>query len=453
MHDHELTQEQLAARIGVERTYITKVLSGARKIRDVGRLVEIAQALQIPPERFGLLPVLGGTDVGKSDLGPEPADIERWRLVRRSLNGRRWELTKRAASLYPEAEPVAGTDLLTAKGWMPTRPLDLDAVELFWIPDSPEPQITGGEPETESCRPHGQAGRRYSRYSRVIRDLDRPSLFENRGSYRLLELSWGDTEGSQTYGWTTYFDMVDVCEAVSHELASVWLDHDGRADRIGLADLPFRGLIGDPFDLLRRPVLPSIDTLTIRYDPGGGSSFLLHRRSASNVAVAGGLSHVMPAGVFQPSGIAPWNVAGDFSLWRNMLREFSEEFLGNQEHDGSSGDPIDYDTEEPFRSLNEGRRTGSVRPWCLGVGLDPLTLAGEILTVVVIDAPVFDQVFADLVDVNSEGAVVAPEEGPVGLPWRRDVVFRLLATGSLAPAAAACVELTWKYRELITGDG
>ncbi len=37
--------------------------------------------------------------------------------------------------------------------------------------------------------------------------------------------------------------------------------------------------------------------------------------------------HVIPAGVFQPSGIAPWNMAGDFDLWRNILREMSEEFL------------------------------------------------------------------------------------------------------------------------------
>ena len=45
------------------------------------------------------------------------------------------------------------------------------------------------------------------------------------------------------------------------------------------------------------------------------------------MTLAAGLSHVVPAGVFQPSGIAPWNIAGDFDLWRNVLREFSEELL------------------------------------------------------------------------------------------------------------------------------
>ena len=57
----------------------------------------------------------------------------------------------------------------------------------------------------------------------------------------------------QTYGYTTYFAMVDVCEALAHEIAAAWLRHDGNAARIRLSELPFRALIGDPFDLPRRP--------------------------------------------------------------------------------------------------------------------------------------------------------------------------------------------------------
>lgn len=157
----------------------------------------------------------------------------------------------------------------------------------------------------------------------------------------------------------------------------------------------------------------------------------------------------MPAGVFQPSGIAPWNMAADFDLWRNMLREFSEEFLGNPEHDGNGADAIDYLAEEPFRALSEARDGGRLQAWYFGIGLDPLTLAGEILAVVVIDAPEFDQIFANLVAVNSEGDVVPGEDGSVGLPWRRDVIYRLLGSDTLAPAAAACIELAWKHRDTL----
>jgi transcriptional regulator with XRE-family HTH domain len=54
-----LTHAQLADRLGVDRTYVSKVLSGARQIRDVGRLRHVARTIGVPPERFGLLPEPG----------------------------------------------------------------------------------------------------------------------------------------------------------------------------------------------------------------------------------------------------------------------------------------------------------------------------------------------------------------------------------------------------------
>ncbi len=329
--------------------------------------------------------------------------------------------------------------------------MDIGSVALRWMDELASSAITGGEVESEHCRPLMPHGRRYPRYCQVIRDLEPPSLFENRVSYRLLNITGDRGSYEQTYGYTTYFAMVDVCETLAHEIAGAWLSHDGNAGRIRLSELPFRALIGDPFDLSRRPVVPSTDTLTIRHDPRPGcSSFLLHRRNSDNVALAGGMTHILPAGVFQPSGVAPRIIRADFDLWHNILRELSEEILGNPEHNGSGG-PIDYDTEEPFASLNAARRDGRIRVWYLGTGLDPLTLVGEILTVVVIDAEVFDQVFADIVTWNSEGDVVFSADGSVGVPWRRDTVYRLLATEPLAPAAQACIELAWDYQDLLLG--
>jgi hypothetical protein len=68
--------------------------------------------------------------------------------------------------------------------------------------------------------------------------------------------------------------------------------------------LPFRKLLRDSFDLALRPLPPSIDTLTIRRDDED-ASFILHRRDAARVTVAGGMYHIMPAGVFQPSSLLP----------------------------------------------------------------------------------------------------------------------------------------------------
>jgi transcriptional regulator with XRE-family HTH domain len=457
MEQEGLTQAQLADRLGVDRTYVSKVLSGSRQIRDVGRLRQVARTIGVPPERFGLLPDLDEIALAAGQghiLAHEVReDVEAWRNVRIALNHRRPHLTKAAVSLYDGVDRIAGTPLISSPGWMPAEPMDLGGLKLTWADDSPAPAVTGVEAESERCRPLMPHGGRYPRYCHAIRDLDPPSLFENRVSYRLLDLSCDRGHQEQTYGYTTYFAMVDVCEAMAHEIAAAWLRHDGNAARIKPSDLPFRALIGDPVDLSRRPVLPSTDTLTIRHDTSTGqSSLLLHRRNSDNVALAGGMTHIIPAGVFQPSGIAPRNIAADFDIWHNILRELSEEFLGNPEHDGSAGDPIDYDGEEPFASLNAARRDGRIRVWYLGMGLDPLTLAGEILTVLVIDADVFDRVFADVVAWNSEGDVVFGADGSIGVPWRRDTIYRLLATEPLAPAAQACIELAWNHQDLLLGQ-
>jgi hypothetical protein len=162
--------------------------------------------------------------------------------------------------------------------------------------------------------------------------------------------------------------------------------------------------------------------------------------------------HVIPAGVFQPSGITTSHHLADFDLWRNIMRELSEELLGNSDHDGSSSTPIDYAADEPFRSFERARQNGGARVSCFGVGIDALTLFGEILTVVVLDAPVFDQLFAGMVRNNAEGSVVTwgpNRDVTEGIPFTAAAVRRLVDTEPLAPAAAACLELAWRHREAL----
>jgi len=449
MRAHDLaTHGEMAVVLGVDRTLVTKYVSGARHCHDVTQLRRFAEVMDLPAETFGLLP--NPHDASSVD-GPPGDEANEWCLVRRTLNRNRSELTAVAARLYWDPVRIEDTACITLPGWMPTAPVELSAIELTWLPDTPPPAVTGDDPSSAPYRPPGPGGVRFGRYTQAIRALAPPALFENRGSYRLLDLSWDDTGGQMTYGYTTYFDMLDVSEVLAHELASESLRRQETGERVSMEDLPFRSRFDDLFDLSRRPVLPSINTLTIRRG-AEGDSFFLHRRGSSQVAVAGGQSHVIPAGVFQPSGIAPWNMASDFDLWRSVLREYSEELLGNPEHDGSSGAPINYDAEEPFRTLNEGRRQGKVRPWCLGVGLDPLMPAGEILTVVVIDADVFDAAFAGMVARNAEGDLFPSEPGSVGIAWTSRNIRRVRSEEPLACAAAACIALTWKHRGLILGE-
>jgi len=70
---------------------------------------------------------------------------------------------------------------------------------------------------------------------------------------------------------------------------------------------------------------------------------------------------VIPAGEFQPSSIAPDDITNDFDIWRNIVRELSEELLGTPEHDGSRSAPIDYDGWPLYRALGQARRDGKLK--------------------------------------------------------------------------------------------
>ncbi len=383
--------------------------------------------------------------------GTVEADQQRWCEVRRGMNATRVQLSKLAAQLYEGSLRFGETGLLARPDWILPEPVDFAAVDLEWLDGSvPPPELTGAEDSTRAVRPLASVERRYQRYTHAIRSLNRPSLFENRLSYRLTDLTWKPGGGRMAFGTTTYFDMVDVCEAAAHEFAAAHLSFNGDgpvpADRASWRRLPLRKQIDDPFDLARRPLLPSVNTLTIRRTESS-ASFVLHRRDPAKVAVAGGMLHIMPAGVFQPAGISSQAQRHDFDLWRNVMREYSEEFLGDPEHDGSSGSLVDYDHEEPFRSLDQARRDGRVRTWLLGMGLDALVLAGEILSVVVFDADVHDEILGDAVAVNTEGNVVSSGmAGATGIGFNEENIRHIVDHEPIAPSAAACLELAWQHR-------
>jgi transcriptional regulator with XRE-family HTH domain len=453
---HEkLTQQDAASLLNTTQSRLSKLEKGTQALRDVTELRYIARELGIPPERLGVLP-----DQSR-DASPFPCHVsdrpgkvrdsqERWRDVRRELNANRATLGDLAAELYPREQHIAGTTVLTSAGWVPDGPVDLADIELAWRPESPTPQIEGKAPESAGARPLMANGERYSRYSRALRDLARPRLLDNRVSYRLLDVEWAGSHGTCGFNYTSYFDVLDVGEALGHEFAETWLNA-GRKRPI-FADLPFRRSIINPFDLPVRPMLPSINTLTIRRDSIEGHRMYLHRRDAKSVAAAGGMYHVVPAGVFQPAALAPAHQANDFSLWRNVQREFSEEFLGNAEHDGNSVDPITYETDEPFASFERARQSGDFRVFACAVVLEPLTLWVELLTVAVIAAPVFDQLFSGMVSVNEEGAAVSTDSGrpTTGIPFTADTRERLRSE-PLSPISRACIELAWRYRYELLG--
>ena len=283
--------------------------------------------------------------------------------------------------------------------------------------------------------------------------LDRPRLFENRLCYRLLNVDPGTGDPRQvtinlTLGGMCYFDMIDVGEALAHEAALAAIDQRGsvRPDQVSWQRLPFRRLLRDPFALPQYPLMISVSTLTVRKSAAGATFYLL-RRNPKKVAIAGGMLSVFPTGVFQPASVVPASESPDFDLWRNVMREYSEEYLGNPEHDGD-GPPIDYEHTEPFRSLDAARRAGKIRISCLGIGIDALNYVGDVITVAVFDADVFDDIFDGMVTENDEGDL-ASDLDTQQFNFNEQTVQRLLANEPFAPSGAACLHLALKYRALV----
>ncbi len=403
-------------------------------------------------QRPGLVPVFQGPVFqGPASRRPPVCDYRpmtepvQWRQIRRLLNEHRPELAALAAGLYPDLPRVAGTDLLCWPGWLPAAPLDLADVPLDWASAPPPPTVDGTGPAASHVLPRSAAGPAYPGYAAAIEALDRPALFENRVCYRLLDAELAGPPGLR-FGPARYFDAVNLGQAVAHELTAAWASSRTRPGRTAL---PLRAAVGDPCALPRRCALTAVTTLTLRRSPAGAASFLLHWRDPALVNHAGGAYQVMPAGIFQPVSAAPAARRHDFSLWRCMTREFSEELLGGSEEYPTRGGRLDYARWPFHRELAAAREAGTLRVSCLGLGVDPLTLATDILTVAVFEAGVFDRLFRDLVTENAEGRVVS-QDGSPAIPFTRASVDRFTGGGEpVQTAGTALLRLAWQHREML----
>lgn len=360
-----------------------------------------------------------------------------WLAVRRRLVRQRHQLGVLAAAEYPDADRVTGTPLLARPRWLPGQPIPLDAVDLTLRPDAGRAGpiwLDGTGPAAGQVLPVRADGSRYPRYSAAMAALAAPSVFQDRRTYRLLDADLAGPRGRLDVGRGRYFDGIDTGEACAHEYAA------GGAG-------PLRAAIGDPLDPASRPVNLAISTLTLRRDPAGGHGFPLHWRDPARVGHAGGLFQVVPVGVFQPSGDQPWHEHNDCSLWLGMVREYAEELRGEPERcDGQA--PIDY-AAWPFAArMERARHTGELRAYCLGLGVDPLTLATDLLTVVVIDAPVYDELFGAMIETNSEGRLLGDGTRPWH-PFTAATVERFAAAEPMQAAGVALLRLADANRDVL----
>ncbi|HEY0719224.1 MAG TPA: hypothetical protein VGD68_16550 [Streptosporangiaceae bacterium] len=421
---------------------------------------------------------------GAGTDGPGGAEIARsqqaWVRERDYLNQHRHELNRALDHLYPADWRLAGTRLMTRPEWRPAGPVPLAGVTLDWRPEERGAVVDPVRPAgSDEVRPLDRDGTRFGSYAAALAALQPPRLLENRICYRLLAADTTAAAPQLTFGINRYFDLVNVSEAVAHEAARRALERPGAP--LNLEQLPLRAAIGDPLDLSRRSVTTGICTLILRRDRDAGSAqMFLHWRDPASVAVNGGLYQVAPAGMFQPSHEAGWNLVNDLGLWRGIIREVSEELLGTSEDYGSGKAPINYGRWPFYAALTAARRAGTLRGYWLGVGADPLTLDVDLLTVLVFDAPFFDAEFGGLVAVNNEGHLISGRDGRdgrdghesrggrgghdgydghvgqggpgVGLGFTAENVGRFTRTEAMQPAGAAVLALAWQHREVLLGS-
>jgi hypothetical protein len=350
--------------------------------------------------------------------------VRSWERVRAYLERERHGLAVRAFARYGRPG-VGGAPLLGRPEWLVDAPVPLRELAVEHRSGVPFHGETG----------HGGAGvlpdeTPHSRYSDVLADLAPPGTLWNQPTYRLLEAEL-DPGPRLVVGDGWYFDGLDTGAAAAHEFAAYELGE--------LRALSLRDAIGDPTDLTRRPVNLAISALTLRHDRTTGTATMpLHRRDAAKVGHAGGMIHVIPAGVFQPLGPQPWQVAGGLSPWRSMLHEYAEELAGEPGPDAADHDPFGA-------RMTAARDAGLVRPYVLGLGVDPLTFATDLLVAVVVEAGTYDELFGAAVTVNAEGTVLP------AVPFTPAEVDRYATREPTQAAGAALLRLAQNHRGALLG--
>ncbi|MGW5741750.1 hypothetical protein [Amycolatopsis sp. NPDC003861] len=333
--------------------------------------------------------------------------------------------------------------ILTKPGWLFDPPLPLTSVNLTLLePTEDDLELKRTLAKAARALPRVRGVRSFTSYTEALKKLERLGSLYDGQIYRLLGVHAEARRLDLTFSTGCYFDHLNTSLVLTLEAAARHL-----AGRRNILRGRYRRWLRDPFEIHRRSPGLGVNTLTIRRSPGL-STFFLHRRDGSFVAEGPDIVHVIPAGEFTPSDIGLGAVRQDFDLWKSIMREYGEEFLNVEEAFGRGGRPIDYQREEPFCRLDEAYRRGELTVQVFGFGLDLLDWKPSLYTVTLIDAPVFDRLFCEMVPTGPEGTVIVGPEGH-GIPFTEENIRLYVEHPGTVNAGAVCLELAWRHREAL----
>lgn len=371
------------------------------------------------------------------------ASVRTFRETREYLKQNRGQLVEQTLVYHAAVRHEQKIPLLSLPGWIQSSPTPLREIEFTLIRREPSRDaLLKAARQTVKYWPRSEAGARLQKFSDAITAYDKPSLWQNKRSYRLLEVNPGTGPVEQpislTFSLGYYFDLIDTSEVLGFETAS----RLARGQSLNWAK-SYRAWLADPFALDKRCVVPGINVLTVRQS-SKGAHFFLHDRRADNVALSANAIHVTPAIEFQPADLTP-NYRLDQDIWRTIYTGYLREFLGITE----SGSADSVSADPAYAALEDARGSGAITTWFLGIGLDPLTWKPEVLLACIFQEEAFDDIFASMVHRNPQGPLLHSRIGAPsvsGLPFSREAVSKYADDPGTLPAGRACLALAWQSR-------
>jgi hypothetical protein len=110
--------------------------------------------------------------------------------------------------------------------------------------------------------------------------------------------------------------------------------------------------------------------------------------------------------------------------------------------------PVSYERWEFYRRLSDARQAGNLRVRILGLGVDPLSLVADILTVAAFEAEFFELLFGRLAEVNAGGEIVSNGD-TAGFAFTSAIVDRFSSGEPMQAAGAAVLKLARQHRRLL----